>query len=221
MEYNIGYHPVGYVPTDKADSWKSRPSPFMDMEKQNQPRRIACYVDGFNLYHAIAPLGLKNDKVNLWSLTESLLRPNETLVAVNYFSAYATWRKAAYARHRAYVRDLKNSGVTPVMAHFKSKNRECLSCGDKWVEHEEKETDVRMALKMLEDAIDDVFDRAYVISADSDLVPVVQTIRRRRPQKGILIVTPPGRYNTAHDLRNAGHASYSLTTNRIRDHLFT
>ncbi len=62
-------------------------------------RRVYVYVDGFNLYHAIDDLGDDSLKwLDLWSLSESLIAQNETLYAVKYFSAYATWHASGYAR---------------------------------------------------------------------------------------------------------------------------
>jgi hypothetical protein len=136
--------------------------------------RVACYVDGFNLYHAIVDLNRPYLKwVNLSALAQSLCRAGETLAKVEYFSAYATWKPDQYSRHRQYVAALKNFGVVCNMARFSEKSAGCLSCGAKWKRHEEKETDVHFSLTLLEDAIDDVFDRAIIISADSDHVPAV------------------------------------------------
>ena len=53
--------------------------------------RTIVYIDGFNLYHALDDLREPALKwVNLWSLSEKLLRPDDSLVAVKYFTAYAT-----------------------------------------------------------------------------------------------------------------------------------
>ena len=82
--------------------------------------------------------------------------------AVYYFSAFATWRTGDYIKHREYVRRLKSAGVTVVMSHFKKKPAHCHKCGAKWWTHEEKETDVRMALQILKDAEDGNFDTAEV-----------------------------------------------------------
>ena len=66
------------------------------------------YIDGFNLYHSIDELDRPELKwLNLWSLAESLIRKNEELVEVNYFSAYATWLPDAYRRHRQYTKRCK------------------------------------------------------------------------------------------------------------------
>ena len=178
--------------------------------------RAACYVDGFNLYHAIDDLRKPHLKwVDLWALADSLVYPDETLVAVNYFSAYATWRPAKYARHRKYVEGLERHGVKAFMAHFKSKQRKCLRCNATWTSHEEKETDVHIALRVLADAVDDVFDRAIIISADSDLVPVLAMLLDRYPEKRILVATPPGRFAIGRDLRQRANFEMEITKGRI------
>ena len=183
-------------------------------------QKIACYIDGFNLYHSIDDLNRPSLKwVNLFSLADSLTRDHEKLISVNYFSAFATWRPDQYRRHRKYIKALELVGVTVTMAHFKKKDRTCLKCGVNWVDHEEKETDVRLALKMLEDCEDNIFDRAILISADSDLVPVIQTIKKRSPKKTILVATPPNRYSTGRDLRQNAHSSVEITPGRIAKHL--
>jgi hypothetical protein len=70
-------------------------------------KNVIVYIDGFNLYHAINDLKLSHLKwVNLWCLSESLLRSGERLIAVKYYSAYAKWLPGPYARHRQYVQAL-------------------------------------------------------------------------------------------------------------------
>lgn len=183
--------------------------------------RVACYVDGFNLYHAIEDLGKPHLKwVNLWGLAESICRPGETLVKVAYFSAYATWMPDRYARHREYVRALKHSDVECHMARFSNKDMTCKSCGASWVRHEEKETDVHFSLRFLEDAIDDVFDRAIIISADGDYVPAVQRVRTRHPGKQVFVAAPPKRYRQARELLKSCNSSIEITQGRIAKNLF-
>ncbi len=52
--------------------------------------KVISYIDGFNLYHASDELNREHLKwVDLWALSQSVVRPNETLITVHYFSAYA------------------------------------------------------------------------------------------------------------------------------------
>jgi uncharacterized LabA/DUF88 family protein len=51
----------------------------------------------------------------------------------------------------------------------------------RWTIYEEKETDVSLAVSLLEDAAMDRYDVALLFSADSDLCPAVRAVRRVRP----------------------------------------
>jgi uncharacterized LabA/DUF88 family protein len=177
--------------------------------------RVACYVDGFNLYHAIDDLKRPHLKwVDLSALAASLCRSGETLVKVDYFSAYATWLPASYARHRQYVAALRNTGVKCHLARFSEQNASCKKCGATWKRHEEKETDVHFSMQLLEDAMDDVFDRAIIISADSDHSPPVRRVRTRFPAKQVFLATPPNRHSNARELMKLCNSGTPITAGR-------
>jgi len=120
-----------------------------------------------------------------------------------------------YARHREYVAAQKHIGVDCHMARFSEKSAWCNKSGATWKRHEEKETDVHFCLTFLEDAIDDIFDRAIIISADSDIVPSVRAVRRRLPGKQVFLATPPNRHSSARELLKACHSGTAITAGRI------
>ena len=183
--------------------------------------RVSVYIDGFNLYHAIHDLRKPHLKwVDLSKLSLSLCRENETLVKVAYFSAYATWMPDAYYRHRQYIAALKTTPVVCHMARFSEKMAKCRSCGATWKTHEEKETDVHFSLTFLEDAKDNVFDRAIIISADSDHVPAVRRVRDRFPAKEVFVATPPQRYGHARELLKVCNSGTQISPGRIGKCLF-
>jgi uncharacterized LabA/DUF88 family protein len=168
--------------------------------------RVVSFIDGFNLYHTIRRLRADHLKwVDLWQLSERLIsKRTETLVAVYYFSAYAFWMPDREKRHRAYIGALESRGVTPVLGRFKPKDqpyRCCFGCYHKHPTHEEKETDVNIALYLLNDAYQDRYDAALLISRDSDLVPAARMVKRLFPEKEIVPVAPP----------YAGHSADLLT----------
>src|SRR4051794_5692331 len=102
-------------------------------------RKVACYIDGFNLYHAIDDLRKPHLKwLNLWTLAESFVRPGEALVKVAYFSAFATWLPNQYARHRIYVDELKRAGVECHMARFNERTVRCRNCRAEWKSRRKK-----------------------------------------------------------------------------------
>ena len=54
-------------------------------------------------------------------------------------------------------------------------------------------TDVNIAVELLGDAQDDVFDTAIIISGDSDLTPPTSAVRHRYPNKRVVVAFPPNR----------------------------
>jgi uncharacterized LabA/DUF88 family protein len=116
---------------------------------------------------------------------------SQRIVAVYYFSAFAEWLPSARRRHAAYVAALTSRRVIPIRGKFKAKDRWCPHCRRSSTGHEEKETDVNIALHVLDGAYRDVFDHALIVSRDSDLVPAMRMLRARFPQKRLTLVAPP------------------------------
>ena len=52
-------------------------------------------------------------------------------------------------------------------------------------------TDVNIAVRLVEDAVDNVFDRAYVVSADVDLLAAIHAVLRRAPKSKLVVLIPP------------------------------
>jgi uncharacterized LabA/DUF88 family protein len=178
--------------------------------------KVACYIDGFNLFHAIESLGEKHLQwLDLTALAQSLCRSNERLVKVAYFSAFATWLPGPYARQRQYVAALRQTGVMCHMARFNQRQVSCKSCGVSWIKHEEKETDVHVSLSLLEDAFDNIFDRAIIISADSDHAPAIRRVSVRFPEKQLFLATPPGRHHAARELLKLCGSNTPVTKGRL------
>jgi uncharacterized LabA/DUF88 family protein len=177
--------------------------------------RVNVYIDGFNLYHAIDDLGDDSLKwLDLYKLSEHILNKYQTLHDVKYFSAYATWRPDSYKRHRDYVAALQQSGVQIIMGRFKEKQLVCkASCKELFVTHEEKETDVNIGAHLVADALQDKFDTAYIISADTDLAAVVRLAQNLvGTDKRICTVAPPKRFARARELQHL----FEITKGKIR-----
>lgn len=187
--------------------------------------RVSLYVDGFNLYHAIDDL--RDDRLKWLSLYELgrniILHRTETLTQTVYFSAYAHYRSNAdpsvVARHRKYVAALEATGVEVVLGNFKKKPRRCFACSAQWDSHEEKETDVNIAIRLVADAFRDRFDVAYVLSADTDLVPAMACARSVSGASGslkeIVAVFPPMQNRNVLSLTQNADRQIRLNRNHI------
>lgn len=162
------------------------------------------YIDGFNLYHAIDALKQPHYKwLDLRALCQAFTgEPHYSLDKIYYFSAFADWIPASARRHRAYCQALQSREIITVMGNFKEKTIRCKACKTSFKAHEEKETDVNIALYLLRDAFQGAYDSAVIISNDSDLATAVRMVKEHFPHKEIRILTPPGRQQSR-DLSDA------------------
>jgi uncharacterized LabA/DUF88 family protein len=132
--------------------------------------RAAFYIDGFNLYHPINDLNQPHLKwLNLWDLAQLLIPPqSETLVRVVFGTAIVTQDYNKIARHQQYMKALEIVGVVCLKGSKAFEPAKCRNCGSQWKEPKEKETDINLALSLFDDAYQDIFDHAYLLSSDSD-----------------------------------------------------
>jgi uncharacterized LabA/DUF88 family protein len=167
--------------------------------------RVMFFVDGFNVYHSLKdkPDYHKYLWLDLQTLAKRHTRKQDTLVRVYYFSAYATWRPQSMKRHRLLVDALENSGVIVVMGRFKDKERYCPRCRTTTIGKEEKQTDVNIAMHLFQEAFLDNYDTAMLVTADTDLDPAVEGVRRSFPEKRFGVLFPMDRWAT--ELRDACH----------------
>jgi NYN domain-containing protein len=168
--------------------------------------RVIAYIDGFNLYY-----GLKSKKWEryLWldvqALCQNLLKPDQTLTLTKFFTARISAPPDKVKRQSTYLDAIQTLPNTSIhLGHFLESIRKCRKCGYTYPVQQEKMTDVNIASELLEDAFRDGFDMAVLISADSDLIAPVKTVRRLFPQKRIIVASPPGRFSF--DLTKAAHA---------------
>lgn len=187
------------------------------------PERVIAYVDGLNLYYGLKSAGWRRYYwLDLWQLVEKFLRPNQRLGAVRYFTAaflpdpddpQRHIRQDAYLQALATLPDLHIQ-----LGQMMPKSRTCPQCGMALASYEEKMTDVNIAVALLNDAQDDLFDVAIIISADSDLAGPITAIRRRYPGKPVIVAFPPKR--ASKELRSIATASLRIGRDRLRDSQF-
>jgi uncharacterized LabA/DUF88 family protein len=155
---------------------------------------VTWYVDGFNLYHAVAALKRPLLKwLDIDSLARSYLDNGNALGAVHYFTALNTWDADKRRRHMNDIRALQHSGVIVHLSRFDRIDKYCRKTGKYCVFNEEKQADVGIAVQALSDAYDGHTDILFFLTADSDQVPTLRSIKRRFPEKKVFLVAPPHR----------------------------
>lgn len=167
------------------------------------PNRVCFLVDGFNVYHSVCEAqrtikGASMKWLDMRGLCESYLSSignGATLQKVFYFSAFMDWIPDKAARHQTYVAALRTTGVEVQLHRFKEKEVWCKTCKQTHVHHEEKETDVAIAVKLMELLSVDACDTVVLVTGDTDLAPAIRTAKTLWTSKRIWTVFPFGRHN--------------------------
>ena len=150
-------------------------------------RRGALYVDGFNLYHPIHETGQNHLKwACLWRLGEMLCRPEGSkLVKVVFCTAVPNHIPGSFERHLTFNNAQIGRGVEVLRGHHVPADGG----------YSEKQSDINVALSVICDGEDDVYDDAFLLSADSDQVATAKFFNSRFVHKGkrLFAAIPPGK----------------------------
>lgn len=176
-------------------------------------KKVNVYIDWFNVYHVlknnirhwVPPWETHMKWSNLKSLAESYLTDEEELWKVYFFTA-DSWIKKTRAKGTIYQKALNNTGAIVIKWKYNKITKTFMNKMQVilfllWIEvdedkkekylpqklvyktYEEKRTDVNIAVKIVEDAFLGEYDRAIIMSWDSDIVPAIETVKRNFPDK--------------------------------------
>jgi uncharacterized LabA/DUF88 family protein len=188
--------------------------------KKSTLERVIVYIDGFNLYFGMNEAGYARYKwLNLYLLSENLLKNDQILVEVKYFTSKITNNSKKEVRQKIYLEALNEVGVRIYLGHYQKTNIKCFYCGNSWVSFNEKMTDVNIATEMLNDAVNDRYDMAMLISGDSDLLPPIKLIHKSYGDKRVFVAFPPRRSN--YSIKENAKGSYIIGRKKIADSQFS
>lgn len=177
-----------------------------------QPKRVAVYVDGYNLYYGRIR-GTTFKWLDVVALFDRLINehdPNSQVDKVKFFSSpalakFATNKQASHEAqqnyHRALERKHPSRFVLKLGIHIfddRGSTMPVFSLGKPYDRSnsvrvwklEEKQTDVNIALAMYRDARSGLFEELVVCSNDSDITPVLAAIREDFPGITLGVVMP-------------------------------
>jgi hypothetical protein len=157
--------------------------------------------------------------LNLFALAERMVnRKTEMVVRVVYCTAKVKnqMHSGKEKRQQEYWNALKYHGVFIKKGFFTQDLEQCKSCKKPWNDTKEKQSDVNLAIEMVADAYKNAFDRAYLLTADTDQGATVRFIKENFPDKKVIAVTPPKRHQHF-ELTNFAHGKMTLTEDQIGD----
>ncbi len=183
-------------------------------------KRVIAYVDGFNLYFGLRDKGWRCYYwLNLWKLCQHLLKPDQKLISVNYFTSKIKEPADKRKRQNAYLQALRMTpGIERFFGKYETISYTCNNCGHQFESQQEKMTDVQIASQLVSDAFKDKFDVALLLSGDRDLVPAIEVVSSEFPTKRTIAVFPPMR--SCDDLRYTASGFIHVTETELKKSLF-
>jgi uncharacterized LabA/DUF88 family protein len=134
--------------------------------------------------------------LDVHALSRNLLKADQTLVHTKYFTTRIGQPPDKVKRQNTYIEAVQTlHEVSLYFGHYLRTPRECRNCGFTYDAPQEKMTDVNIAVELLQDAFQDAFDTALLISADSDLIAPVAAVKKLFPEKRVVVACPPKRFS--------------------------
>ncbi len=172
--------------------------------------KILVLIDGFNYYHKLKEYQETYNQCVKWLNYKSLIlswlsdEDNKDSIEIYYFTAIANWRGIeAVKRHKTYIQALEKTGIIPIYGEFKEKkihrckdNEKCKNCNTKsdkhkLIRHEEKNSDVNLAITLIEKTLTNEYDKCFILSADNDFSSAIKRAKSLSKDKKIIIQPPP------------------------------
>ncbi|HOL22904.1 MAG TPA: NYN domain-containing protein [bacterium] len=197
---------------------------------------ITFLIDGLNFYYSVISVekntGLKAKWFNYLSLCEfykneisKKLNKEFKIEKIFYFTALIirtfTMGEEEYNIHKnnqlVYLRVLEDLGLKVEKSKFKKRDMECPKCGLKYYKPTEKQTDVKIAIKIFEVFYKKISDAIVIISGDTDLVPAIRTAKNIFNNIKIGVIIPYG--NRSEELKSVSDFCYSIPSHKYINHL--
>ncbi|ANH83089.1 hypothetical protein A8C56_20770 [Niabella ginsenosidivorans] len=181
--------------------------------------RIIAYIDGFNLYFGMKQNGNGTLWLNPQQLVLSLLKSHQELISIKYFTSRIRNNPDKEDRQKTYLEALETlSNFKITYGHYQSHIETCRRCGHSYPYSNEKMTDVNIAVAMMEDAHNSLYDTAILITGDSDLVPPINSIHNIYPNKRVFVAFPPNRSNLS--VKNVAKGSLVIGRKKLAEAQF-
>lgn len=182
--------------------------------------KVIVYIDGFNLYFGLKSKGWQRYFwLNLVSLSENILKTDQELVVVKYFTSRVSSPPSKSQRQGKFIEALETlDNLKIYYGKYQPNAVECDRCHRIMSKPNEKMTDVNIAVEMLTDAFQNNFDSAVLISGDSDLSAPIRTIRKIFPNKRVICAFPPERFSF--ELSKIVHAYFTIGRKKFAESLF-
>ena len=171
-------------------------------------KRVAVFIDGNNFYFGLRKLYGKNKDLKNFDFEKfaQFLAGKEKVIAIYYYNALLDkeHNPDKYESQKEFFEKLKQiPNFHLVLCKLLKRN---ITGTDKFY-YIIKEDDINMAVDMVENACDDNFDIAVLVSGDGDFVPAVRSVKK----KNKIVKNVYFRNSSSRNLKNFCNESLELT----------
>ncbi|MHA1720612.1 MAG: LabA-like NYN domain-containing protein [Promethearchaeota archaeon] len=175
--------------------------------------RVKIYIDGPNFYHGLQSIGKKyrEFQFNFAGMGRTLTTKNRNLVGINYYSSPFNQQRnpGIYREQQKFFARLRNNGISVILCktEYRIVDRNAHILQSKGTI---KGDDISIAVDMLSDAYDDVYDVAILVSSDGDFVPLVKKVQSMGKRVEILYFENLKSWELINSCKNYRQVSKSL-----------
>ncbi len=171
-------------------------------------KKVNFYVDGFNFYYGLKEMVKhKGDWrkfywIDFVKLFSQFLNEDEEIGTVHYFTARPK-NTGKTARQNILMSCNKTINGEALKIHYgkyQDKSIKCRvkdGCGREFMHWEEKQTDVNLAIKMVEDCHNKVCNKIVLVSGDSDFLPPLKLIKNIYTEVELMTLFPPFKFTNS------------------------
>lgn len=190
---------------------------------------VAALIDGFNLFHNMNKKKFKQYKwLNFSKMLRNYVNKDDDLeihyfTTINYQDIVAyKYEKEKYKgkleRHLALIKAEESRGVYVHYGYFRNTEFICKECGHKNIIRKEKQTDVGIGAYLSYLAFSRDIHRFIILSADTDLIPAIELVKKYGEQIRVELLLPPGQIKSK--ISDYCDNTYQLKEDVLKNSLF-
>ncbi|MFH0712083.1 MAG: NYN domain-containing protein [archaeon] len=172
-------------------------------------KKVIIYIDGNNFYFSIKKTF--NQKIDIEKFCKKLAKKYK-LVKINYYiSPVGESNPKMYAEQQRFFEKIRKIEKLKIIFGRLEKHKK-----DNKTFYIEKATDINIAQDLIFDAINNNYDKAFLISNDGDFSSVISSIINRLNKK-IIYVAIGNKKSISYHLKKVASSTQIINTEFIKD----
>ena len=172
-------------------------------EMADSPKNVTIYIDGSNFYFSIKKTF--KYKVDIEKFCKKLAGEN-SLVKIGYYTSpvIQSSNQEMYAEQQSFFYKLEKIDKLKIVLGRLEKHKQ-----DGKTFYVEKATDINLALDLVLDAVDNKYDKAFLVSNDGDFSGAVTAVIKRFKRE-IVYVAVGNRKSISHHLKKVASETLKI-----------